>query len=291
VSETAPFLTPHERTNYYVFAQDEWAFAPDWNLTSGLRYDHYSDFGNTVNPRFALVWQTRYNLTTKLLYGSAFRAPSFVEEFNINNPVVLGNPNLEPETINWLELAFDYQHSSDLRMGLNLFRYRMSDIIRFVPDPAPATSATAQNTGEQTGYGLEWEFSWRASRNVLFYGNYAFQRSEDESTNTDAGNAPHHQFYLRADWRFRPEWHLTPQVLWIADRERVVGDPRPDPDDYQIVDLTLRRTRIRDHWDAAVSVRNLFDEDAREPSPAPGLILNDLPLPGRSFYVELRYLF
>jgi outer membrane receptor for ferrienterochelin and colicins len=82
---------------------------------------HYSDFGDTFNPRIALVWQSAYNLTTKFMYGRAFRAPSFSELFNVNNPVAQGNDSLDPESIDWYELAFDYQPRADLRTGLNLF--------------------------------------------------------------------------------------------------------------------------------------------------------------------------
>jgi outer membrane receptor for ferrienterochelin and colicin len=116
VSDTrSVFLREDDRKNYFFFLQDEWKFANDWELTAGVRYNHYSDFGNTVNPRLVLVWQTRYELTTKLLYGRAFRAPSFVETRAINNPANLGNPDLDPETIQTLELAailnleFDYR--------------------------------------------------------------------------------------------------------------------------------------------------------------------------------------
>jgi outer membrane receptor for ferrienterochelin and colicins len=76
-SNTAPFTKPASRENYYGFAQDEWTFKPDWTLTLGLRHDRYSDFGGTTNPRAALVWAMDYNLTAKLLYGRAFRVPSF----------------------------------------------------------------------------------------------------------------------------------------------------------------------------------------------------------------------
>ena len=52
---------------------------PDWELTVGARYDHYSDFAGSLAPRLALVWQTGDQLTTKLLYGQAFRAPYYQE--------------------------------------------------------------------------------------------------------------------------------------------------------------------------------------------------------------------
>ncbi|HLO61348.1 MAG TPA: TonB-dependent receptor, partial [Azonexus sp.] len=86
------FLSPHKRNLNYLYAQDEWNFARDWTLTGGLRYDSYSDFGSTTNPRLALVWEVRQDLTAKLMYGTAFRAPSFVEQYATGNPVALGNP-------------------------------------------------------------------------------------------------------------------------------------------------------------------------------------------------------
>lgn len=289
VSNSAAFTTPHNRTDRYLFVQDEWSFANDWALTGGVRYDSYSDFGDTLNPRIALVWQTAYNLTSKLLYGRAFRAPSFAELYNINNPVSLGNPKLKPETIDTLEVAFDYQPIDKVRTGLNLFHYRMHDIIRPIQDPAPATTITAQNAGDQMGYGLEWEIAWSISETLKLSANYAFQHSKDQTTNTDAGNALHHEVYGRLDWGFAQDWILNPQITYVGERQRVYGDTRSPLKGYTLVDLTLRRTKIKDNFECAVSVKNLFDADAREPSLSPGLIPNDLPLAGRSFYVELRY--
>jgi iron complex outermembrane receptor protein len=289
VTDTAPFIRPHSRNVYYALVQDEWSFIRDWSLTAGVRLDHYSDFGDTVNPRLALVWLTRYDLTTKFLYGRAFRAPSFAEQYTINNPVGFGNPNLKPETINTLELLFDYRPTNDLRNNLSFFRYKTADTIRYVTDSPPATTVTAQNTGSQTGFGFEWEWDWRLNRELKLHGNYAYQRSTDDAANHDAGNAPRHHIYARADWKFTPEWSLTPQLNWVADRERVAGDSRPQIGDYATVDLTLRRKQKNDPWGTAASLRNLFDADAREPSLAPGGIINDLPLPGRNFYLELSY--
>ena len=289
VSDTAAFLRPENRTDSYIFAQDEWSLANDWALTGGVRYDQYSDFGTTVNPRAALVWQTAYNLTSKLLYGRAFRAPSFAELYNINNPVALGNSNLNPETIDTLELAFDYQPINKVRTGLNIFHYHMSNIIHLTPDPPPATTVSAQNTGSQRGFGLEWEIIWSIRENLRASANYALQRSEDLTTHTDAGNAPHHEIYGNLFWQFEPNWSFSPQATWIGERPRAFGDAREPLKGYTLVDITLRRTKIKGNFEIAASVRNLFDVDAREPSPSPGYIPNDLPLAGRTFYAELRY--
>lgn len=292
-----PFAFQREvdRTNWHAFLQDTWTFKTDWAMTSGLRFDRYSGFGSTVNPRIALVWQTQPKLTSKLLYGRAFRVPSLLDSTVTNVATIQGNPDIDPEIIDTVELGFDYQAADDLHLALNVFHYWIDDKIQLLGDGA---LLVAQNVGKQTGHGLELETRWSASGDIDILANYAYQVSTDEKTDKDAGNAPHHQLFLRADWRFMPNWHFNARVNLVADRDRVAGDARPEIDDYTTVDITLRHKDLADHWDFAISVRNLFDEDAREPSGGPGpatatteAIPNDLPLAGRSYFAEVRYRF
>lgn len=98
-----------ERTIFFAYLQDEWLFAPDWGLTTGVRIDEYSDFGTAVNPRVGLVWNSAPRLTTKLLYGRAFRPPSFAEQHSNGLYLGLGNRDLEPVTIDMVEIAFQLQ--------------------------------------------------------------------------------------------------------------------------------------------------------------------------------------
>jgi len=274
------------RDIYFLSVQDEWQFAPDWELTAGIRYDDYSDFGNTINPRLALVWATRHNLTTKLLYGTAFRAPSFSELYAVNNPVALGNTHLDPETINTLELAFDYKPTFDLQFGLSLFAYEAKDLIEFIPDQN-GTTRTAQNARDQNGHGAELEMDWKVTNQLHFRGNYAWQHSEDTETHKRIADAPGQQAYLNVEWKFLPEWSVSPQLTWIGDRARAVGDTRNEVPDYTLVDLTLRKNNILTGLDFAVSAHNIFDEDAYEPSD--GTIPGDYPLAGKSIWFELQW--
>ncbi len=289
VSSTTPFMNPHERTLAHVYAQDEWQLARDLTLTAGLRHDRYSDFGSTTNPRLALVWDVAYNVTAKLLYGRAFRAPSFVELYAINNPVTLGNPNLRPERIETTEAAFSWQPAGNLSLALNLFRYQMRDILRQVPNDDPTTGSTSSNSGRQVGRGLEIEAQWDVTRDLRLGANYGGQRSKDKASGLDTGIAPHQHLYLRGDWRFQPGWVANLQVNHVADRRREPGDARPPVADYTLVDITVRTQGGRTGWDFAASVRNLFNRDARDPSFAPGQLPFDFPLPGRSLYLQASY--
>ena len=139
-----------------------------------------------------------------------------------------------------------------------------------------------------------FEVKWEASENLTLSGNFAWQKSKDENLDADAANAPEKQLYGRADWDFAEDWNLNLQANWVMGRNRVKGDPRNEIDDYVLVDLTMRRTNLWKNFEAALMVRNLFDEDAREPSPNGDpvpFIPDDLPLAGRSILGELRYQF
>ncbi len=279
------FLPEKHRDNKYGFIQDVWSFANDWEFTAGIRYDDYNDFGDTWNPRAALVWSARHDTTVKLLYGQAFRAPSFAEFRNQNNPVALGNDELDPEEIETFEFALDYRPLEEIRFGANIFHYEWDDIIRFVQN---GPTATAQNVGQQKGYGLELEMEWLPSSSLSFLANYAYQNSEDKDTDEDAGDAPHHQIYARANWEFLPNWTITPAVNYVIDRDRPPMDTRQELDDYAVVDLTLRSKAFSENWEFALAARNLFNSSPEEPTTATAGISNDLPLERRSIFAEFR---
>lgn len=275
---TDNFSPEESREIYYLFVQDVWSFANDWELTIGARYDHYSDFGGTVNPRLALVWQSSENLTTKFLYGQAFRAPSF-QELYFDTSRSRSNPNLDPEESETLELAFSYAALKNLQLGLNIYQLEITNNI------SKDSSGRYQNTGRHKIHGVEIELDWQIIDNLTFSGNYAYNNPDNNEFRNVT--SPQQSAYFRSDWQFIQGWNWDLQANWVADRERSERDSRSDMDDYIITDTTLRYTGLK-QWEFAASVRNLFDEDAREHI---GQVQDDLPLPERNFYAEIRYKF
>jgi outer membrane receptor for ferrienterochelin and colicins len=286
------FMEDSSRNIRYVSLQDEWQLADGWQLTAGVRQDDYSDFGTTTNPRVALVWATTNRLTTKLMYGSAFRAPSFSEQFQKNNPVVLGNPDLDPEQIDTIELGFAYTLHSNLTTNLTLFDYRSRDMIQFVQDYM-ATTKTAANVHDQDGRGFEWEVNWKPVPRLHIATSYAQQKAIDEVTGNPIADAPGKQFKVDVNWDFYPDWYLHGQLNWVGDRERLrvatPGVQRPPVDDYALANLSLGRKNIARELDAFLTIRNLANAKAYEPGS--GETTEDYPLESRSVWLELRYNF
>jgi len=287
------FLPEGQRENHFVFLQDIWKFSRDWELTAGIRYDDYSDFGSTTNPRLALVWSATQRLTTKFLYSQAFRAPSFAETRAINNPIVLGNPNLAPETLESREFAFDYRASEALNLNINVFQYQWTDIINFVPDTNAPTS-TARNDGERDGIGLEFELAWQLVENIKLSTNYAYVNTEDQKNNREkVGLVPHQQLFMKVHWDINNKFLLYSQLNHIMDREREPSDSRTNINDNTLLNIILSYT-VNQHIETRLAVKNVFDNDAKEPSiwsnPVPN-IPNDLPLAGRDVRIELKYTF
>ncbi|CAM3886625.1 TonB-dependent receptor plug domain-containing protein [Roseateles saccharophilus] len=284
------FLAPHRRRVDYAYVQDEWSFAQDWTLTAGVRQDRYSDFGRTTNPRAALVWDASLDLTAKLLYGSAFRAPSFNEQYGVN-PVASGNPTIQPETMRTLEAVLQWHAGRELQLNFNVFRYAMEDIIKTTPNPAPAPGATFRNEGTQHGRGAEIEWVWDPRVDLRFSGSYAYQRSTNELNRVDAGYAPHQHLNARLDWSFAGGSTLSGTLNRVTKRMRAFGDMRPPVPDYTTLDLTLRTALAHSGWDLSFSLLNAFDADVREPSLPSAGIANDLPMARRSLSAQASYRF
>lgn len=277
----AIYLGDTERRLSYLSMQDEWAFASDWELTAGLRIDNYSDFGTTVNPRLALVWQTQHNLTTKLLYGSAYRAPSFGELFASNNPIQLGNKDLKPEQNDTVEIAFDYRPHIDWVIALNIFRYQSKDLIGYV-------GTRQENSLEQDGKGAELEVTWKVDTDLKVKLGYAYQSSEDSNGNT-IPDAPKSTLDATVTYKINDNLNLYADSFWVMDRARAQGDIREAIDDFLLTNLNMMYQL--DNMKFNLSIRNLFDEDARAPTApvVPGIVIaEDYPLEGRGVWLSAK---
>lgn len=120
------------------------------------RWDRYSDFGETSNPRLAIRWQPLESLALRASASTGFRAPALQELFgpvfeNVGFPVVDprrnnesvlvtvkggANPSLTPEkSKNWnLGLVWDVPGLQGLSLTMDWYGLRQRDVITNVSD-------------------------------------------------------------------------------------------------------------------------------------------------------------
>ncbi len=280
------YLPDSHRDIYFLSLQDEWVIHPSLRATLGLRYDHYSDFGDTTNPRLSLIWSQSKALSFKLFAGSAFRAPSFIDLYTQNNPAALGNSDLEPEKIQTLDsgLALHYFSGDNLTLDLNVFQFKAENLIEYTAGTHDIL--TSQNVGEQHGKGLELSGQWRAFEHWTLNFNYSYINSTDKD-GEDTPDVPEQMANLNAHWTPQPRIHLYLGAKWVADRARASTDNRAPLDDY--IWGTAKAEYRLNTVSISMSADNLFDVEAKHPSD--GRIPNDYPLAGRQLMMELRYRF
>jgi len=269
-----------------LYMQDEWSYSDSLTFTGGFRYDNYSDFGSTINPRAGVVWSYNKSTDMKLLYGSAFRAPNNVELYNAGNPSVVGNPDLKPEETQTYEFELSHRMTKVLSGNISLFRNEIEDLIVVVPP-------MYTNLGDIRVDGMELGVNLQFSGTNYVRAAYTYQDATDKSTKTDLPSVPKQHASISINYALSPNWTAHTDLLWIGKRGRFTGDTRADVPAYTTVDAALTANDLYENISMQFTVHNLFDEQYVDPdsSGAIAFIPNDFPREGRVFMANATYKF
>jgi len=69
----------HSRTQWAVYGEVNVPIIKGLDATGQLRYDHYSDFGSTTNPKVSLRWQAAKTALLRGSWGTGFAAPTLYQ--------------------------------------------------------------------------------------------------------------------------------------------------------------------------------------------------------------------
>ncbi|WP_290582694.1 TonB-dependent receptor plug domain-containing protein [Ketobacter sp.] len=285
ISDVANWNDSHNRNVRALYVQDIWDPSEQVRLIVGGRYDDYSDFGNTFNPRASVSWDFSERFQGIATYGSAFRAPTFGELYNINNPAIVGNPLVEPEEIETVELGLNAWLSKRSTARATLFRNNIENIIGARPQP-PAV-AYYDNIGELTVQGIELEYAHRLQDGSSINLNYTYQDPINDLTDRRAADVPLHRANMQFNYRYSRHISAYLGVLYESSLSREALDTRADVSDQTEVDVSITWRSRAENLVLTASLYNLLDKDLVDP--APGVMLSDYPNPGRNFMLELQF--
>ena len=152
----------HSRTAWAVFGELNIPIIKNMEGNVAVRYDHYSDFGSTTNPKVSLRYQPVPQLLLRGSWGTGFLAPSLYQLFtpqtpgltgtgqsdplrcpdpngpgSENNPdcntqfvtTIGGNPNLQPEKSNQTTIGAIWEPINGISLGADWFYLDLKDLV------------------------------------------------------------------------------------------------------------------------------------------------------------------
>jgi len=286
-ASSPPFYDARSSTVWAAYIQDEITFSRALILNAGVRYDRYSTFGGTTNPRLALIATPAEKSTLKVLYGTAFRAPNDYELYYAITPQI-ANPGLKPETITTTEVVFDQYVGDHLRVSVLGYYYKIKDLINYGVDPANPANTQFQNLEEVTAKGSQAELEGKWQNGVEARISYTIQRTRDQLTGEPLTNSPSQMGKLVLNLP------VVKEKIFLGVEEQYVDRRKTDAGGYAsafaVTNITLSAQHLVPRLDASVSVYNLFGKEYGDPVTL-DFVQPTIRQDGRSYRFKVTYAF
>lgn len=268
------------RQNVGIIIQDQFNFSDRLTITSGVRFDHYNDVGQSLNPRLALAYQPAEHHIFKAQFSTAFRSPTFLEMY-FPTLTLSGNPNLKPETIRTYEAGYIYRDSETVGR-VTLFHSEMKELISIVDNLYTNTTGANLN-------GVELELERKLTSQIKVNANLSYVKTKDLTTGREIANSANWLSNVGLVYQPGHDYLLALYYGWVGDRNREVIDVRDKLGSNHTVNLTGSVFNV---WQKGLTLRvganNLFNSDIRLPSPA-NTYPEDYPRAGREWWMSMVY--
>jgi outer membrane receptor for ferrienterochelin and colicins len=271
--------------NWALYAQDEFSIRKNLILSAGLRYDHYSTFGGTANPRLGLIYSPWEKTAFKILYGQAFRAPSPFELYFVIGPGPARN--LRPEQVKSTELIFERYQGKHLRMSVGGFYDQMHNLIAYQVFPDEGL-VRFTNWDRVHGKGLEGELEGKWSNGIEGHISYSIQASVDHRSNQFLSNSPRHLAKANLILPVVKKKLFAGLEGQFVSRRRTVQET--EVGSYFLTNATLYGQKLWKGLEVSASVYNLFDKRYADPASA-DFRQQSIPQDGRSLRIQVTWRF
>ena len=215
VDNTALYTGERDINNKAIFAENRWEFAPNWQLNTGLRYDHHSKYGSEVTPKVALNKKFDENSNVYLSWGRVFNAPTtddlFWHQVDSNQWgtfYTYGDPNLKPEKGYVWTFGGNTKLNEKTSLSANVFYSKITDAIDW--DYTSVQNYTlAVNVNKEKRRGLELSLNHDFDDNLSAYASYTYgqvKQDKGKGFTKDLTTKPNIYRaglkYKNADWLF-----------------------------------------------------------------------------------------
>jgi len=285
------------------------SFLEDLTFTAGYRYDFHNIYNDVLTYRFAGVYHLNSDLSTKLMYGTSFNAPSPTQLYTnyISPGGFVGNPDLKPEKAKTLEWALIGKLSKKINFSTNVFYTEIEDKIEYLSPHGQVSNITAGNISTIYSGGLEAELNI-SQKNTKYYVNYSYQKSIIEKNDPllktikiNTALYPSHMLKLGNTFHI-PDYflHLNLEARYVSsriasDQNNFIYDPinyatnRYKLEPYYVIDVLISSTDLEIIKNSKsriiLKIENLLDYKYYYP----GFNNYDIPALGRSFFFRFTH--
>ena len=276
-----------DRQSHGVYVQGEFTVLTNLHVNGGARYDQYSTFDPAFSPRLALIYNPFEKSTVKAIYGTAFRAPNFLELSDVRFQ------DIQPEEITSYELVYEQEIGRNLRSSVSGFYNEMDDLIVF--------SSGSFTNFDARSKGLELALEGILTNGIRGRVSYTLQETANSSVAWDMPDSPNHMVKLNLsvpllkDRVFAGlEFLYTSERLSLHNTTTAGGQPLTvqgeEADGFCVVNFTLFSRQLVKDLELSASVYNLLNSSYGDP--ASRFHRQDiLERDGRSFRLKLEYRF
>jgi outer membrane receptor for ferrienterochelin and colicins len=265
-----------------LYGQDEFAIDSKLTLSAGLRYDHYSNFGGTTNPRLGLIYHLFHPTTLKLLYGTAFRAPEPYELAPDFGSVYDDNLHLGPEKIRSVEGVVEQGLGQHFSLSGSVFRNWIADLI--TEETESDGQLVYQNSDKAVATGAEVELDGHMANGIKGRASYSYVDAEAPATHQTLTNSPHHLGKLDLSYPIvQHRLFASVDAQYTSSVQTLAGN---NVNGFSVLNFTLLGHSLGKHLDLSGSVYNVFNKkyfDAGRPEDPEDSIQQD----GRNFRIKL----
>jgi outer membrane receptor for ferrienterochelin and colicins len=273
---------PASSVIWALYGQDEFAIAQKLTLSAGLRYDHYSNFGGTTNPRLGLIYHLFHPTTLKLLYGTAFRAPEPYERTPDFGSFYGDNLHLGPEKIRSVEGVVEQGLGPHFTVSGSVFRNWISDLISL---EAESNGQSAYfNSGKANATGVEFELGGQWAGGIKGRASYSYADAEEPSTDQVLSNSPQHMGKLNLSFPVvQQRLFASLDAQYTSPVQTLAGNTVSG---FSVFNVTLLGHTLGKHMDLSASVYNIFDKKYFNPG-RPEDVEDAIQQDGRSLRIKL----
>ncbi|MDR2123224.1 MAG: TonB-dependent receptor [Flavobacteriaceae bacterium] len=243
----------------FVFLEHHFLFFNDkLDITPGISFADYSDFGNFWYPGIDIGFQITPANKIFVNLGKTYRIPSYTDLY-YSSPGNDGNPDLKPESALSYEIGYRLSHNN-IRTTISVFRRESGNLIDWNKDKEE-DKWRPENIKEVNTNGVEVDLNYQFSSSLFKSVNLGYTYLDNELKFSNSKNSLYsldnlrHQLIVKLEHKIIK--NLTNQIIYRYN-DRVTLDNYHLMDDRLVYQLK--------NFSAFIQVNNILDTEYTETS-------------------------